>query len=127
LKIEHLAINIPDPRAAADWYVANLGMRIVRSGPAPKHGRFVADDAGVMIELYDDPDDRHLDLKGIGEQTFHLAFTSTDLDKDIARLTAAGGRQVGDINASPRGDRLAFVRDPFGLTLQLAQRAEPLV
>ena len=29
--------------------------------------------------------------------------------------------------ASPRGDRLAFVRDPFGLTLQLAQRAEPIV
>lgn len=127
MKIEHLAFNVPDPRAAADWYVANLGMRIVRSGEAPKHGRFVADDAGVMIELYNDDADRHLDLAGLGETTFHLAFASADLDGDLARLTAAGARQVGEINASsPRGDRLAFLRDPFGLTLQLAQRAQPI-
>ncbi|HEY4202730.1 MAG TPA: VOC family protein [Devosiaceae bacterium] len=127
MKIEHLAFNVPDPRAVADWYIAHLGMRLVRSGDAPKYGRFLADDAGVMIELYDDPVDPHLDLNGLGEATFHLALTSVDLDHDIAALTAAGAVQVGVTNHTPRGDKLAFLRDPWGLTLQLAQRAEPVV
>lgn len=126
MKIEHLALNVPDPRAAADWYVAHLGFRLVRSGQAPKHGRFVADDAGVMLELYDDPAGAHLDLARLHEATFHLALVTTDLPADIARLSAAGARQLGAINDTPRGDRLAFLRDPFGLTLQLAQRAEPV-
>ncbi|WP_309083778.1 VOC family protein [Chelativorans sp.] len=126
MKIEHLAINTPDPRAAADWYAPHLGFKVVRSGPAPKHGRFLVDDRGMVIELYDDPADRHLDLAKLGETTFHLALASEDIERDIERLCAAGARQVGDINDTPRGDRLAFLRDPFGLTLQLAQRREPL-
>ena len=126
MRIEHLALNVPDPRAAADWYIAHLGMRLVRSGPPPKHGRFIADDRGVVIELYDDPADRHLDLGNLGEATFHLALVSDDIETDMARFCAAGARQIGPINSSAKGDRLAFLRDPFGLTLQLAQRVEPL-
>lgn len=127
MRIEHIALNIADPRAAADWYVAHLGMRLVRSGPAPKHGRFVADEGGVMLELYDDPADRHLDLAGLGAPTFHIALVSADINADIARLSAAGAMPIGDINTTARNDRLAFLRDPFGLVLQLAQRAEPVV
>jgi uncharacterized glyoxalase superfamily protein PhnB len=102
-------------------------MRLVRSGLAPKHGRFVADEQGVMLELYDDAGDRHLDLRGLGEVTFHLALISSDLDVDIARLVQAGAELAEPIKTTDRGDRLAFVRDPFGLTLQLAQRVRPVV
>jgi glyoxylase I family protein len=126
MRIEHIALNIPDPRAAADWYVAHLGLRLVRSGSAPKHGRFVADEAGTMLELYDDPEDRHLDLAGLGAPTFHLALISVDLDADIARLVEAGAGRIGEINVTARNDRLAFLRDPFGMVLQLAQRTAPV-
>ncbi len=126
MRIEHIAFNVPDPRAAADWYVAHLGMRLVRSGPAPKHGRFVADAAGIMIELYDDPDDRHFDLRGLGAPTFHLALVSADLDADLKRLVEAGAGRIGEVNVTARNDRLAFLRDPFGLVLQLAQRGTPI-
>jgi len=36
LRLEHVALNVADPRAMADWYVAHLGMRVVRQvkGPA---------------------------------------------------------------------------------------------
>jgi len=124
MKIEHFALNVPDPRRMADWYVAHLGMTIARSGPAPKHGRFLADDNGVMIELYDDPADPHYDLPGTGTATFHLAFTVSDMASERQRLIAAGATAVGDVNTSPKGDQLAFLRDPFGLTLQLAMRAQ---
>ena len=127
MKIEPLAFNIPDPRAAADWYAAHLGMRVVRSGPPPKHGRFIADDRGMMIELYNDPADQYLDLARLGEATFHLAVVSEDIDADSVRLCAAGAQQIGDINRTTKGDRVLFLRDPFGLTLQLVQRAETIV
>ena len=123
MKIEHFALNVPDPRAMADWYVANLGMTIARSGPAPKHGRFLADDNGVMIELYDDPADRYFDLAGTGTATFHLAFTVSNMAEERQRLIGAGAKAVGDVNTAPNGDQLALLRDPFGLTLQLAMRA----
>jgi len=127
VKIEHIAFNIPDPRAAADWYVANLGMRIVRAGAEPKHGRFVADDAGVMFELYNDAAAPHTGLAGIDVAALHVALASADIEDDVARLVAAGAAQIGGINTTPAGDRLAFLRDPFGLTLQLAQRVKPIV
>ena len=31
MDIEHFALNVPDPVAAAAWYVEHLGMRVQRS------------------------------------------------------------------------------------------------
>ena len=51
MKIEHVAWQVADPVAAADWYVAHLGMRIVRDGGAPANVRFLADETGrVLLE-----------------------------------------------------------------------------
>ena len=124
MRIEHFALNVPDPRAMAEWYVSHLGMRVVRSGPGPKHGRFLADDGGLLIELYDDPADPHFDLAATGPATFHLAIIVNDMDGERERLVAAGATPLGAVNTTPKGDRLAFLRDPFGLTLQLAMRIE---
>src|SRR5262249_45002677 len=43
MDIEHMALNVPDPVAMADWYTEHLGMRVVRSVPGPPHTRFLAD------------------------------------------------------------------------------------
>jgi glyoxylase I family protein len=126
MNIEHVALNVPDPRAAAAWYVAHLDMKIVRSGPAPKHMHFVADARGTMLELFDDAADRHL-LPQVSEVTFHVALVSTDIDADIDRLVTAGATLLRPVFDAPNGDRLGFVKDPFGLSWQLAQRAVPIV
>jgi len=53
LRIEHVALNVADPVAMADWYVAHLGMRIVRRVEGAPHTRFIADAAGrTVVELY---------------------------------------------------------------------------
>jgi hypothetical protein len=52
VKLEHAAINVPDVKAAAQWYVDNLEMRIVIAGQAAPYMTFIADKAGSMIELY---------------------------------------------------------------------------
>lgn len=123
MKIEHFALNVPDPRAMADWYVAHLGMTIIRSGGAPKYVRFLADASGMQIELYDNTSEPYFDLAGTASFTFHLAMAVTEIEAERNRLIGAGAVPVGEVTVSAEGDRLAFLRDPFSLTLQLAQRA----
>ena len=56
MKIEHIGYQVESPAEAAEWYVANLNFRIVRSGGAPAHARFLADSVGTsIIEIYNNP------------------------------------------------------------------------
>ena len=102
-------------------------MRVVREGDAPGHARFLADDAGAsVLETYAGalpvPD-----YAGMDPALLHVAFATTDMDATRERLIAAGAVPVGEVAATPAGDRFAMLRDPWGLALQLAQRVRPLV
>ncbi|KFL29518.1 hypothetical protein JP75_20845 [Devosia riboflavina] len=121
MHIEHLAFNLGDPIAAADWYCAHLGMHAVSMRRQSPVGAFIADDNDMRLELYSKPADP-MPLADLSADTFHLAFTTDDIEADIARLVAAGAATLGPVETTPRGDRLSFMRDPFGLCLQLAQR-----
>jgi glyoxylase I family protein len=57
----------------------------------------------------------------------HVAFSTDDVPGTRARLIAAGATPVGDAVITPGGDEFAMLRDPWGLALQLARRARPLV
>ena len=46
VRLEHVALNVSDPVQMAQWYVEHLNMRILREGPPPINGRFLADNAG---------------------------------------------------------------------------------
>ncbi len=129
MKIEHIAINIPDPAAAAQWYCDHLEMTIVRSsGDVPPYIRFVADkDKTGVLELYCNPDAAVPDYSRMHPITLHIAFQVDDLQATLKRLLDAGGVAEGDVNTTPAGDQLVFVRDPWGVTLQLVKRAQPLL
>jgi hypothetical protein len=43
------------------------------------------------------------------------------------RLLAAGATTGGDVTATPAGDEMTFLRDPWGLVLQFVRRATPLM
>ena len=55
MKLEHIAINVPEPAAFAQWLVDNLGMRIILAKDESPYMHFVADEAGSMLELYSNP------------------------------------------------------------------------
>jgi glyoxylase I family protein len=127
LRLEHVALNVTDPRAVADWYVAHLGMRIVRRVEGPPHTRFLADAAGAtVIELYENPAARIPDYRGMDPLELHLAFDSGDPDTDREALVQAGAIALSDA-VLPDGSRLLMLRDPWGLALQLCARATPLL
>jgi glyoxylase I family protein len=127
MKLEHVALRVADPVGMARWYEEHLGMRVVRSHDTPIPARFVADAEGAsVLEIYagtlPTPDYAAMD-PGL----LHVAFASQDVANDRARLIAAGATPVGEATLTPSGDEFAMLRDPWGLALQLARRAKPLV
>jgi len=42
-------------------------------------------------------------------------------------LLAAGARSAREVVVTPAGDEMTFLRDPWGVTLQLVRRATPLL
>ena len=49
------------------------------------------------------------------------------MDAERQRLVAAGASLDGDIDERANGDRLAFLRDPWGYTIQLVQRKQTMI
>ena len=128
MKIEHVAWQVPDPVALADWYVEHLGMRVKRSTDGPVYARFLADDGdAVMIEVYNNPRVSVPDYRAIDPLMLHVAFRVEDVGATRERLIAAGATPEGDVVVSDAGDHLAMLRDPWGLALQLVRRRDPMI
>ena len=127
LAFEHLAINVADPVAVAAWYVEHLGMTVVRRGEAPVHMHFLADASRrAMVEIYSNAAAPMGIYGDLHPAQLHLAFTSSDPTADAARLVAAGAVLVSD-QRDVDGSHLIMLRDPWGLPLQLARRAVPML
>jgi uncharacterized glyoxalase superfamily protein PhnB len=128
MKIEHVAFQHPDPIGAAEWYSQHLGMKVVRASDGPAKARFLADETGsTVLEIYNNPAANLPDYPKMNPLVLHIAFLAVDIEADAKRLVAAGATLVEAPAATPSGDKLGMLRDPWGVPLQLAQRAKPLV
>jgi glyoxylase I family protein len=128
MNIEHVALNHPDPVAAAQWYAENLGMEIVRSSDKSPYIHFLADTAKTgLIEIYNNPEAAVPDYPSQSPFILHIAFSADDLEATKARLIDAGATAEGDITESPIGDQLLMLRDPWGVPLQFVKRIKPIV
>lgn len=128
MKLEHVAVNVPDPLSLARWWGEHLGLTVVRRGMAPPWGHFLADDSGqVLLEVYGNTEAPRLDFPSQAPTALHFAFVSRDVEADVRRLSVAGASLVGGIDRPASGDVLAMLRDPWGLCVQLVQRAQPML
>jgi glyoxylase I family protein len=127
LRVEHIALNVPDPTAMAAWYCEHLEMKVARQGDPTIGMQFLADATGrVAFEIYHNPIQAVPEYATLGPLTLHVAFATPDVEATRKRLLAAGATPIGEIDSTPSGDRLAMLRDPWGLALQLCQRAVPM-
>jgi len=127
MKIEHTAFNVEEPVLMARWYVEHLGLTIKRRTTDAPYAHFLADDGDhVMIELYGNKQAPLPDYRNMNPAELHLAFTSTDVAKDCARLKAAGATVVADVHQLG-DDTFAMLRDPWGLAVQLVQRGTAMI
>lgn len=127
MKLEHVALNVTDPVAMAAWYVAHLGMQVVRKIDTAPHTHFLADTGGTMlIEIYSNPTDAVPRYGEMHPLRLHLAFVSADPDADIKALLAAGATLFQDEKLAD-GSRVVMLRDPWGLPIQLCHRTRPML
>jgi glyoxylase I family protein len=128
IRIEHVALNVKDPVAMAEWYCRNFGMRVIRKGPAPANARFISDAGGnTMLELYNNPPDAVPDYASMDPLLFHIAFMVDDVKGIREKLIAAGATPIGDVSIIPSGDEIAMLRDPWGVAIQFIKRAVPML
>jgi glyoxylase I family protein len=128
MTIEHLALNVTDPVAMAAWYGKHLGMRVARKVDGPTHTHFIADSAGrTVLELYHQTKVPIPNYRAMDPFVLHVAFLTDDVASNRQRLIAAGAAAEGDVVTNEAGDVMTFVRDPWGLTVQLMKRAKSLL
>jgi glyoxylase I family protein len=128
VRLEHVGLNVADPIKAAQWYVDHLGMKILREAPAPANTRFLGDaDGNMMLEIYHNPPEAVPNYAALDPLLLHVAFMVNDVEAVRGKLIAAGATAVGEVTTTPAGDKLAMLRDPWGLAIQFVRRADPML
>ena len=124
---EHFALNVPDAAAMASWYVQHLHMQIVRAVPSAPHTHFLADATGrVVMEIYSNTAAPIADYTAQDPLCLHIAFAVDDAAATRDDLLAKGATLVVN-QILDDGSLLVMLRDPWGVALQLCQRAAPMV
>jgi catechol 2,3-dioxygenase-like lactoylglutathione lyase family enzyme len=126
MKFEHFAVNVPDAPAHVQWFIDHLDFKLVRRAPGPPPMHFVADETGrVIIELYTNPKVPMPDHQAQPPLNFHIAMVAPDARATREKLEKAGATRVSE-DVLPDGTVLIMLRDPWGVALQLCQRANPM-
>ena len=124
MKYLHTMVRVTDVDASLDFYCNKLGLEELRRYDN-EPGRFTLiflaapGDSEAQVELTHNWDPEALD----GGRNFgHLAYEVDDIYAACERL-AAGGVVI---NRPPRDGRMAFVRSPDGISVELLQRGDAL-
>ena len=123
MKFLHSMLRVSDPQATVAFFQL-LGLEERRRRDVPQ-GRFtliflgVPGDDGGEVELTHNWDESGY----AGERNFgHLAYEVDDIYALCQRLMDAGVT----INRPPRDGRMAFVRSPDGISIELLQKGAAL-
>ena len=124
MKYLHTMVRVSNLEASIDFYCKALGLEELHRHENAQ-GRFTLvflaapGDHSAQVELtYNwDPE-----VYTGGRNFGHLAYAVDDIYAACTRLQAAGVI----INRPPRDGRMAFVRSPDGISIELLQHGQPL-
>ncbi len=123
MKYLHTMIRVSDPDETIRFFNL-LGLKELRRYDNPQ-GRFTLiflaapGDESAQVELTHNWDERGY----TGGRNFgHIAYEVDDIYASVERLAAGGVA----INRPPRDGRMAFVRSPDGISIELLQKGDPL-
>jgi catechol 2,3-dioxygenase-like lactoylglutathione lyase family enzyme len=128
IRPEHLAFNVSDPQRMTNWYIENLGMKIVREDTSPNYTSFfTGENRNMMLELFNNAAYPMLNMKTINHRSMHVAFIVDDVLTIRNALIAAGATLAEDIKISGEGDEILMLRDPWGVPIQCVKRGKPML
>ena len=120
---EHIHLRSPDPEATAIWFEHMLGAQVIRStvGAAPRIDLklggmdiFIAPAIGAAAAAKP-PGHPHLGLD-------HFGLRVPNLDTACAELRRRGAEFTMEPNTLRPGLRIAFIRGPQDVSIELLQR-----
>ena len=124
MKYLHTMVRVTDLEASLEFYCENLGLQETRRRE-DKNGRYTLvflsapgdEDAQVELTYNWDPEPY------AGGRNFgHLAYEVSDIYAKCEQLMAGGVT----INRPPRDGRMAFVRSPDQISIELLQKGDAL-
>ena len=124
MKYLHTMVRVTDLEASLDFYCEKLGLQETRRRE-DKNGRYTLvflsapgdEDAQVELTYNWDPEP-YLGGRNFG----HLAYEVSDIYATCEQLMAGGVT----INRPPRDGRMAFVRSPDQISIELLQKGDAL-
>ena len=124
MKYLHTMVRVSDIEKSLDFYCNKLGLKELRRREV-EAGRFTLiflaapGDEDALIELTYNWDPEEYDE---GRNFGHLAYQVDDIYALCEKLMAAGVT----INRPPRDGRMAFIRSPDNISVELLQKGNPL-
>ncbi|MDP1931059.1 MAG: VOC family protein [Gammaproteobacteria bacterium] len=124
MKYLHTMVRVSNLDESLDFYCNKLGLRELQRRES-EQGRFTLvflaapgdDDAQIELTYNWDPE-----VYGEGRNFGHLAYCVKDIHATCARLQEKGVT----INRPPRDGRMAFIRSPDNISIELLQEGAPL-
>ena len=124
MKYLHTMVRVTDLEASLEFYCEKLGLRETRRRE-DKNGRYTLvflsapgdEDAQVELTYNWDPEPYTA-----GRNFGHLAYEVSDIYATCEQLMAGGVT----INRPPRDGRMAFVRSPDQISIELLQKGDAL-
>ena len=124
MKYLHTMVRVTDIEKSLKFYVDSLGLKELRRLDHPE-GRFsiiflaAEGDEEAQVELtYNWDPEEYTGGRNFG----HLAYEVEDIYQLCQKLMDCGVT----INRPPRDGRMAFVRSPDNISIELLQRGDPL-
>lgn len=121
---DHIHLRSPDPSKTAQWYHRMFGAKIVDTPQPSGPNRVDLDLSGVMVLIAGalPPGE---ELQGSGDLHYgldHFGLRVDNLREAVADLKSKGAEFVVEPRTTPTGVKIAFVRGPEGVRIELVER-----
>jgi lactoylglutathione lyase len=125
-RINHIHLKAADPKKTADWYVTAFNFKIVADDVRSFGDRFIrcqSEDGGMAVNI---SGARSGETLGPGDANphhglEHFGMDTDDIEADIARLEGLGAVKMEGPISMPNGGKIAFIKAPDNVRLELIQ------
>jgi lactoylglutathione lyase len=122
---EHIHLRSPNPEATAQWYERMLGAEIVRTDQPDGATRLDLKLGGGQ-KVFIAPANPNLTTAPPPQPPYfgleHIGLTVSDIDGAVSELKAKGVAFTMEPNTVRPGVRIAFLRGPENVLIELIQR-----
>jgi len=118
---DHVHLRSPDPEATATWFEQMLGAKVIRSSPGGKP-RIDLKVGGQDIFIIQADGKEAAAPSAPYQGIDHFGFAVKGIDAVVAQLKAKGVRFTMEPNDIRPGTRIAFLRGPENISIELLER-----